>query len=127
MARRRPWLRQRWARMAAVLGAVLAVYVAWQVFGRPFGHREIVSDVFAYPFDFAAAAAAWAAARRCASQPRLRTAWRLLSLAFVANFVGDIVWTIYELIGKPPYPSVADGFYLLFYPLMLWGVLRFPG
>jgi hypothetical protein len=26
---------------------------------------------------------------------------------------------------QKPFPSVADGFFLLFYPLMLWGLLRF--
>ena len=114
-----------WPRMAAVLCGLLLFYAGWQLFGWPAGHRELVGDVFFYPVDVAAIAAAWAASRRCAGQPRLRSAWRLLALAFGSFFAGDIAWTVYEVLGARPYPSVADGFYLLFYPLLLWGLLRF--
>ena len=117
--------RSRWAAMAAPLLALLGAYAIWQLCGWPQGHRELIGDVFSYPFDLAAAGAAWAASRRCSADPRLRSAWRLLSLALASNLLGDVIWTVYELVGSQPYPSAADGFYLLFYPLMLWGVLRF--
>jgi hypothetical protein len=42
------------------------------------------------------------------------------------NLIGDLAQTLYELAGSRSYPSVADGFYMLFYPLMLAGLLRFP-
>jgi diguanylate cyclase (GGDEF)-like protein len=56
----------------------------------------------------------------------LRSAWRLLALASAMYLAGNVVFTLYEVTGGRPYPSVADGVYLLFYPLMLWGLLRFP-
>jgi diguanylate cyclase len=112
--------------MAVGMGILLVVYAGWQLLGWPRGHRELIGDVFFYPVDIAAIAAAVAASRRCADQPRLRSAWRLLTLAFIAWFAADVVFTGYELAGSKPYPSVADGFYLLFYPLLLWGLLRFP-
>jgi len=111
--------------MAAAVGGLLVVYAGWQLFRWPAGHRELIGDVFFYPVDVAAVAAAVAASRCCADRPRLRSAWRLLALAFASYLAGDIAWTVYELAGSKPYPSLADGFYLLFYPLLLWGILRF--
>ncbi len=112
--------------MAVGIGALLVAYACWQLFRWPPGHRELIGDVFFYPVDVAAVVAAVAASRRCVDQSRLRSAWRLLALAFASYLAGDVTWTVYELVGSKPYPSVADGFYLLFYPLLLWGVLRFP-
>jgi diguanylate cyclase (GGDEF)-like protein len=111
--------------MAVAMGALLAVYGCWQVFHWTPGHRPLVGDMFFYPVGVAAVWAAWRASKRCAASPRLRSAWRLLALASVSYLAGDVAQTIYELAGKKPYPSVADVFYLLFYPLMLWGLLRF--
>src|SRR5512142_730334 len=64
--------------------------------------------------------------RRCVDQPRLRSAWRLMALAAALYLAGDVVWTIYEVVGSAPYPSAADVLYLLFYPVMLCALLRFP-
>jgi diguanylate cyclase (GGDEF)-like protein len=115
-----------WARMAAAMGGLMLLYAGWQLFGWPSGHRTLVGDAFFYPVGIAAIGAAVRASRRCANQPRLRSAWRLLALAAVCCLAGDVAQTVYELAGSKPYPSIADGFYLLFYPLMLWGLLRFP-
>ena len=41
------------------------------------------------------------------------------------GFGAEVAQTIYEAEGKKPYPSVADVLFLLFYVLMLWGLLRF--
>jgi len=111
--------------MAVAMGALLAVYGCWQVFYRTPGHRALVGDMFFYPVGVAAVWAAWRASKRCAASPRLRSAWRLLALASVSYLAGDVAQTIYEAAGKKAYPSVADGFYRLFYPLALWGLLRF--
>ena len=118
-------LRCGWPRTAAVTSGVLLVYAGWQVFRWPPGHSQLIGDVSAYPLDIAAVGAAVWASRRCAAQPRLRSAWRFLALAFASYLAGDVIWSVYELAGADPYPSVADAFYLLFYPLMLWGLLRF--
>ena len=56
----------------------------------------------------------------------MRSAWRLIALSWACLLLGDIAWGVYELVGASPYPSVADALYLMFYPLMLWGLLRFP-
>ena len=112
--------------MAAGMGALLLVYTGWQLSRWPAGHRELIGDAFFYPVGLAAIWAAVGASQRCADQPRLRSAWRLLGLASAFYLAGDAAQTVYELSGPLPFPSVADASYLVFYPLMLWGLLRFP-
>jgi two-component system, cell cycle response regulator len=112
--------------MAAAMGALLLVYAGWQLFQWPAVDRRMIGDLFFYPVGLAASFAAVGASRRCADQPRLRTAWRLLAVASMAYLAGDIAQTIYELQGPLPFPSLGDALYLLFYPLLLWGLLHFP-
>jgi diguanylate cyclase len=116
----------RWVPMAAAMAGLLLIYAGWQMFHWPAGHRTLIGDLFFYPVSAAAIGASLAAANRCAEQPRLRSAWRLLALGSASYLVADIAQTFYELAGSKPYPSVADGFYLLLYPLLLGGLLRFP-
>jgi len=111
--------------MAAALGALLVLYAGWQVFRWPAGHRELIGDVSFFPVDLAAIGAAWVASRRCVEKPRLRWGWRLVAIAFACYFAGDVIWTVYEVVGSAPYPSAADVLYLLFYPAMLGGLLCF--
>jgi diguanylate cyclase (GGDEF)-like protein len=113
-------------RMAVAMGSLLLLYGGWQVFYLTPGHRALVGDVFFYPVGIAAIYAAWRASRRCSASPRLRSSWRLLALASLSYLGGDVSQTFYEVAGKKPYPSVGDVMYLLFYPLMLWGLLSFP-
>jgi diguanylate cyclase (GGDEF)-like protein len=117
--------RARWVAMATGMGALLVLYACWQVFHWTPGHRALVGDIFTYPFGAAAAWAAWGASKRCSSSPRLRSAWRLLTLAALASCAGEIAQTVYEAQHQAPFPSVTDVFFLSFYPLMLWGLLRF--
>lgn len=116
----------RWMPMATGMGALLLVYAGWQLLRWPDFDRTLIGDLFFYPVGFAAGGAALAASRRCANQPRLRSAWQLLAVAAIVYLAGDIAQTIYEVQGPLPFPSVADALYLSFYPLMLWGLLRFP-
>jgi diguanylate cyclase (GGDEF)-like protein len=114
----------RWAPMALAMAALLAVYAGWQLLRWPAGQRTLIGDVFFYPVGVAAVGAALAAARRCRHEPRLRATWRWLAAAACVYLLGDIAQTFYELAGSKPYPSVGDGFYLLYYPCMLIGLLR---
>jgi diguanylate cyclase (GGDEF)-like protein len=61
------------------------------------------------------------------NDPRLRRAWLLLGIAACSNVIAEILWYYYEsILGIEPFPSLADLFYLLYYPLTLIGVLLFP-
>ena len=118
--------RGRWVAMAVGMGALLLFYAGWQLFRWPDVDRRLIGDVFFYPVGLAAGCAAVGASRRCAGRPQLRSAWRLLAVASMVYLAGDVAQTVYELQGPLPFPSVADSLYLSFYPLMLWGLLRFP-
>ncbi|MBN1536144.1 MAG: GGDEF domain-containing protein [Anaerolineales bacterium] len=58
---------------------------------------------------------------------RIRRGWLILGLAALSNIIAESIWYYYEtILGIDPFPSIADLFYLLFYPLTLFGVLLFP-
>jgi PAS domain S-box-containing protein len=60
--------------------------------------------------------------------PRLSRAWVLIGMAMLCYTLGDSIWAFMEEVLKiHPFPSIADFFYLAFYPLFLMGVARFPG
>lgn len=66
----------------------------------------------------------FAAAR---SEGSIRTAWGLVAAAFFSVTLADATWGILEIsLGTPPYPSLADVFYLIFYPLFTLGILLMP-
>ncbi len=46
-----------------------------------------------------------------------RLAWALMTLGLVAWTAGDLTWTLWlDNVANPPYPSLADAFYLAMYP-----------
>lgn len=113
-------------RMIVAVGAMMLLFALWQISGWPEGHRELISDLSFIPVSAAAILGAWGASRRCRSSRRLRSAWRCIAAAAAFYMLGDLTWMGYALSGSKPYPSAADAMYLLFYPLMLCGLLRFP-
>src|SRR5580693_7704028 len=120
-------LRTRRARAALILAGLLVIYLSWQLLHWIPGEREGVGDLLILPIDAAAATAAWWASRRCSGAPRLRSFWRLMALALSAEALGDVIQAIYDVgLRHSPYPSLADPFYLAFYPLLLLALVRVP-
>lgn len=65
----------------------------------------------------------YAAWRTLAHSWLIATGWSLFGVAQFACTFGDITWAVLELGSKqPPFPSVADVFYLVYYPLFFAGV-----
>ena len=54
---------------------------------------------------------------------RATLAWRTIGVSIGLWVVGDAIWYILNARGGPPYPSAADAFYLLGYPLLALGPL----
>ena len=53
-----------------------------------------------------------------------RPAWALVSLGLLAWTGGDLLWTVWlGNLSNPPYPSVADGLYLAWYPAVYVGLM----
>jgi PAS domain S-box-containing protein len=54
---------------------------------------------------------------------RVQMAWMFIALAFSFYTIGDILWAILELgFNQNSFPSIADGFYLIFYPFFAIGI-----
>ncbi len=107
--------------------AVLLLYGSWQlVRWGPAPDRESIADCFFYVVAGAAVWAAWRASRRCRHSPQLRRAWRLFALGLFGQLSGQVAFQVYDLLGKTPYPSIADVLYLSFYPLTLAALLSLP-
>ncbi len=118
---------ERFGRVAGVVATLVLVCVSWQLFGWIPGSREDVGDLLIILVDGAAVAASWYASRRCAEAGGLRTFWRLMSVALLAEALGDVVQAVYDIgLKQSPYPSFADPFYLAFYPLLLYALWRVP-
>ena len=118
---------QKWLRTAIGMLVVLVVYGSWQVFRwGPSHDRETIADAFFYAVTGPAVMTAWLASRRCRGSRQLKRAWRLFALGLLGQLTGQGAFQVYDLLGKTPYPSIADVLYLSFYPLMLLGLLSLP-
>lgn len=113
-------------RLGAAILAYVLVYLAWLLlYGGP--GRELIGDLAFVPLTWFAAFLCLRAGRRAAAVPGMLWAWRLLALALISYGIGDALQCVYELATPAyPSPSVADVFFLAFYPLFLAGILRFP-
>ncbi len=61
---------------------------------------------------------------RCVGKPRERTAWLLVALALILWGTGDTYYSVVLWDVDPmPYPSVADGLWLAFYPCAVAALL----
>ena len=105
------------------MGVLLAGYGCWQVFQWTPRHRSLFGDLWFYPVVAVATWSAWRASVRCAHSRRLRVGWRLIAFAMLVGLFAEVAQTVYELAGQRPYPSIADVLYLLFYVVLLAGVL----
>jgi diguanylate cyclase (GGDEF)-like protein len=111
----------------ALLGGFLLVYFSWLAFRWIPLPNRLVGSLFYVPLNCAAVCAAWGASRRTGEIRRLRQAWCLIALGLTGYLAGGILSMFYEVVlHVKAYPTVADGVYLTFVPLMLAGILRFP-
>ena len=134
------WLRNPRGTACVVLGLYIFWYIAWTQFhwGATETFRLIpswavqrnfalISDLAYLPVSIFATIVAWRIARNPGFDSGLRRAWFILGLAVAAQTLGDIAWFYLEVIsGQQPFPSIADFFYIAFYPLALLGLLSLP-
>ena len=118
VAGERAWRRARTAWLtAAIVG--ISVFVVYTLFSSTIGFDDFFNR---YWYNGLVLLAAVAAVARAVTARSERAAW----IAFAA---GVVSWAIGELVfdfvygGNPPYPSVADAFYLAFYPACYIGML----
>src|SRR5438552_2121337 len=111
---------------ATPAGSVSILIIAWTA------NRWVSDDVTIGIDDIGEAVAAFIAAGSCGfaawrNSGRVRMAWALLGLSALSWAVGEVIWSWNEVIqGEAvPFPSSADGAYLLAIPLAIAGVFAF--
>jgi cytochrome bd-type quinol oxidase subunit 2 len=118
-----PWL---------ALGLALALYVGWAAFPSrgPYAslltpHRMLVlASVLKLVYLLAGAAWAFRCRDRLEAGNPARPAWFLLSLGLLSTFVGQLCLAPFQLTrNETPFPSVADIYYVLSYPLLIAALL----
>jgi len=115
-----------------ILGAALALFVGWAIFpGSALytavltPHRLLVLASF-LKLVYLLAGAVWAFACRDRLEPEnpARPAWFLLSLGLLATFAGQLSLAPFQVArNETPFPSTADLFFLLSYPLLIAALL----
>jgi hypothetical protein len=121
-------LRGRGTLAVGALGLYAVGFWLWQVFqwGGP-ARKVLIADLVTLPGALVVALFAWRAGTHGRLDPRARRGWTLIGLAFAAYWAADLLWAYYELVlGVEPFPSWADVGYLLFYPVLMAGLLSFP-
>jgi signal transduction histidine kinase len=121
------WLKLTRSR-AAISGLVayLLVYLSWQFFHWLPGKQQL-GQAFLIPADVAALCATLLAARRCKGSRELRSFWWVMSAAVAAETIADIFLLKYNVeYNEPPFPTIADAFFLSFYVLLFAALLRVP-
>ena len=116
-------------KFALILAGVLFFgYLALILFIHSAHLRLVLTDIATPLVDFFVTVALYYGARKSFTlSKRVGLAWTILTVSFVFYAIGDTVWGILEAgLGLSPWPSLADYFYVIFYPIFLAGVLILP-
>jgi hypothetical protein len=118
-------------RLLVWLGIALSVglYAVQAMAGRTAAADARLSAIgclFKLAFQLTAAVVAWANAKRFEPGNPSGTGWRFLSLGMFAIFTGQLLYAPYQLRMRPtPFPSLADAFFVVSYPLLLVALASF--
>ena len=119
MVRRRPEV--------MALAALLLLYASWLALDWIPGDPQKLHILFLAPVDSLVVYASWRASRRSASIPWLRAFWLFVTAAWAAELGADLIFAFDSVVLEDlAFPSLADLFFLGFYPLMLGALLRVP-
>ena len=123
------WLKGPWG----ILGIIFILYIllnlAWTYFhwGGP-QQVTLIANLLSLPPSLLASIVAWRVAAQTSLSAPIRRAWLILGWSFFMFLLGNLIWAYLEVVLQvEPFPSIADVFYLAFYPLGLWGLLSMPG
>ena len=121
-----PWLNGLWGGIAIFSALYVLAYLGWIAFH--WGGEEnvtLIGDLFYLPLDLMTMVILFRTARRPELSQRARRAWWLLGLSIASYFLADLSWAYIEnVLNEPPFPSIADVFYLAFIPLTLVALLN---
>ena len=101
----------------AVVGFLAAM---WVLYGLLWPNQDI-RNVIVYPVTEACAVAA-VVVGVLRYRPSAPAAWLLIAGGFATYLVGDLIWAVYLVQDRSPFPSPADVFYLAGYPVIVAGL-----
>jgi PAS domain S-box-containing protein/putative nucleotidyltransferase with HDIG domain len=110
--------------VAVILAVIVVGINLWEIFFvKDQELRTGLSDVIPFIVDLLVSIVLFVAAKYSAVRSkRLAIAWGTIALAFLFYSLGDAFYLILEVgLKVEPFPSVADGFYLAYYPVFLVG------
>src|SRR5690349_11990022 len=113
-----------WTFMVVGLVAIALFYALPKLIGLGDGDADTFYDLYFAGISFTAFCAVIAGI--VLNRPEAPFPWYVLAAAQLAYSIGDILYfTLQAVTGEQPFPSVADVFYLLQYPLIIWALLVF--
>lgn len=121
------WL-SGWGGVLVVIYGLLVASHLFYVFTHIGGEEHIstISNVYGVLIYTGPCILAWRASRLQSLSRRTRTAWLFVAIADFSFFLGESIWFYFETILEiQPFPSWADVGYLMFYPLMMTGLILF--
>ena len=105
--------------------AVLVLLLIIEACGEIFGIGGPTAVYEGWVHDCILGASAVLILARARYEPTARLAWLAIGLATCAWLVGSVGWSVvYGAQANPPFPTFADVFWLLWYPLMAIGIIR---
>lgn len=120
--RAHPWLLGVSTASAVCVAYLIAVGFSWS----DVADRSLYANLGMIPIGMAATIVARGAALSQTGS-RASWAWRLIGASFACFCGADILFFVYQnVLGRSPFPSLADAGYLVYYPLMLAGLLLLP-
>ena len=117
-----------------VLGLAVAVFVGWAVASESAFYTRVLppirmlqlAAVLKLVYLLAGAGFAFACRDRLEADNPARPAWLLLSQGILSMFAGQLCLAPFQLVqGVTPFPSVADIYFVLAYPLLIASFLVF--
>jgi hypothetical protein len=122
MSRQHPWLLGVTMASAVCVAYLILVALRWS----SIPDRSLYANLGMIPIGFAATVVARSAAL-AQTDARSTWGWRLMAAAFACFCGGDVLFFVYQnVLGRSPFPSLADAGYLVYYPLLLAGLLCLP-
>ncbi len=113
----------------AIAALVIVSYAAIMILLKDYKDALIAfADIAIIPINVTVALAlVYAAVSSRRWNRKLYNSWLILSLATLCFTLGDITWSYQEVILKnDPLYSIADVFYLAYYPIFLLGIFSLP-
>lgn len=116
-------------RRAWILGIlfILCYIVLWVVLGFDRNVQAVISFIMVTIVYLVVTIILYLTSRSVdSSEKRMKAAWTFLMLAVLISLLGNLFWVVSVYSNQNPTTSLAEVFYVLFYPLFLVGILLFP-